>query len=61
MARMDLRRSQRHGSTMANAMQSDLLDTVWDVVQANHQDGASGIDESCRVLRSDSEALQLGR
>ena len=28
MARMDLRRSQCHDSTMANAMQSDLSNTV---------------------------------
>ena len=28
VARMDLRRSQRHGGTMANAMQSDLPNTV---------------------------------
>ena len=61
VARMDLRRSQRHGGTMANAMQSDLLDMVRDVVQANHWDDTSGIDESRRVLRSQSEALQLGR
>ena len=42
---------------MTNAMQSDLLDTVWDVVQVNNWDGTSGIDESRRVLRSQSEAL----
>ena len=57
MARMGLRRSQRHGGTMANAMQSDLPNMVWDVVQVNHQDNASGIDESRRVLYSQSEAL----
>ena len=34
VARMGLRRSQRHGGTMANAMQSDLPNTVWDVMQA---------------------------
>ena len=34
MARMSLCGSQRHGSTMANAMQSDLPNTVWDVMQA---------------------------
>ena len=61
MARMELRRSQCHGGTMANAMQSDLPDMVRDVVQENHQDGASSIDESRRVLRSQLEALQLGR
>ena len=32
VARMDLRRSQRHGSTMADAMQSDLPDAIRDVV-----------------------------
>ena len=32
VARMNLRRSQRHGGTMANAMQSDLPDMVQDVV-----------------------------
>ena len=61
VARMDLRRSQRHGGTMANAMQSDLPNTIWDVMQANHRDGASSIDESRRVLHGQSEALQLGR
>ena len=52
MARVGLRRGQRHGSTMMNAMKSDLSDTVWDVVQVNHQNGASSIDKSHRVLRS---------
>ena len=61
VARMDLRRSQRHSGTMANAMQSDLSDTVRDIVQVNHQDGASGVDKSLRVLRSQSKALQLSR
>ena len=59
MARMGLHSSQCHGSTMTNAMQSDLPDMVWDVVQANHRDGASGIDESRHVLHSQSEAFQL--
>jgi len=57
VARMGLRRSQRHGGTMANAMQSDLPNKVRDVMQANYQDGASGVDKSRRVLRSQSEAL----
>ena len=57
VARMGLRRSQRHGGTMANAMQSDLPNMIWDVVQANHRDGASGVDESRRMLRSQSKAL----
>ena len=61
VARTGLRSIQRHGGTMTNAMQSDLLDTVWDVVQVNHWDGASSVDESSHVLRSQSKALQLGR
>ena len=52
VARTGLRNSQHHGSTMMNAMKSDLPNTVRDVVQANHRNGASRIDESCRVLRS---------
>ena len=51
----------KRACTAANTMQSGLLNTVRDVVQANHRDGASGVDESRRVLRSQSEALQLGR
>ena len=61
VARMDLHRSQRHGGTMANAMQSDLPNVIRDIMQANQQDGASSVDESRRVLRGRSEALQLGR
>ena len=57
MARASLRNSQCHGSTMTNTMKSNLSDTVWDVVQANHQDDASSIDESRHVLHSQSEAF----
>ena len=57
MARMGLRSSQRHGGTMTNAMQSDLPDTVRDVVRANRRDGAPGVDESRRILRGQSEAF----
>ena len=52
MARTGLCSNQRHGSTMTNAMKSDLPDTVWDVMQANHQNGASSIDESHHILYS---------
>ena len=50
MAGVNLRSSQRHGSTMTNAMKSNFSDTVWDVVQANYQNGAPGIDESRRMV-----------
>ena len=50
VARMGLCSSQRHGSTMTNTMKSDLPDTVWDVMHANHQNGAPGIDKSRRVI-----------
>ena len=59
VAETGLRSSQCHGGTMMNAMQGDLPNMVWDVVQANYQDDAFGIDESCHVLRSQSEAFQL--
>ena len=52
VARAGLRSSQRHGSTMTNAMKSNLSDTIQDVMQVNHRNGSSGINESCRVLRS---------
>ena len=57
MAGVNLRSSQRHGSTMTNAMKSDFSDVVWDVIQANHQNGTPGIDKSYRVLCSQSEAF----
>ena len=52
VARAGLCSSQRRGSTMTNAMKSDLLDTVRDVMQVNHQNGTPSIDKSRRVLRS---------
>ena len=52
VARAGLCSSQRHGSTMTNTMKSDLPNMVWDVMQANHRNGAPGIDKSRRVLRS---------
>ena len=45
VTRMGLRRCQRHGSTMANAMQSDLPDIVQDAMQTNHRDSTSGVDK----------------
>ena len=50
MDRTGLCSSQRHGNTMTNAMKGDLPDTIRDVMQANHQDGAPGIDKSRRVI-----------
>ena len=52
VVRMSLCGSQRRGSTMTDAMKSDLPDVIWDVIQANYWDGASGVDKSCRVLCS---------
>ena len=52
VARTSLCGSQRRGSTMTDAMKSDLPDTVWDVIQANYRDDTSGVDKSCHVLRS---------
>ena len=52
VARAGLCSSQRHGSTMMNAMKSDFSNAVRDVMLVNHQNGAPGIDESCRMVRS---------
>ena len=52
VARAGLCSSQHHSSTMTNAMKSDLPDTVQDVMQANCQNGAPGIDKSHHVIRS---------
>ena len=52
VARASLRNSQCHGSTMTNTMKGKLSDAMWDVIQANHQHGTPGIDESYRILYS---------
>ena len=57
VARMGLRSSQCCGSTMTDAMKSDLPDAVRDIVQKNHRDGASSVDKSCCVLHSQLKAL----
>ena len=52
VAEVNLRSSQCHGSTMMNAMKSDFSNVVRDVVQANHRNGAPGIDKSHRMVHS---------
>ena len=51
MARTGLCSSQRHGSAMTNAMNGDLPDMVWDVMQVNHQNGAPSIDKPRHMIR----------
>ena len=51
-ARMGLCSSQRCGRTVTDTMKSDLPDMVRDVMQANHRNGAPGIDKSHCVLHS---------
>ena len=60
VARMSLHGGQCHGGTMANAMQSNLSDSVLDVVQADHRNGASGVNEARRTVCSHPKTLQLG-
>ena len=50
MSRTGLCSSQRHGSTMTNAMKSDLPDMIQDVMQANHQNDAPSIDKYLRMI-----------
>jgi len=52
MARTSLCSSQRHGSTMTNAMKGDLPNVIRDVMQAKHRNGAPSIDKSRRVIHS---------
>ena len=52
VARVSLRSGQCHGSTMMNTVESNLSDTVQDGMQANHRNGAPGVDKSCHVLCS---------
>ena len=50
IARTGLCSGQRCGSAMADAMESNLLDTIWDVMQTGYQNSAPGVDESrCMV------------
>ena len=50
MARAGLCSGQRYGSTMANTMESNLPNAVWNVMQTDYQNGAPGIDKSYRVI-----------
>ena len=61
MVGVNLRSNQHHGSTMTNTMKSDFSNTVRDILQANHRNGAPSIDESCRMVRSQTKAFQLSR
>ena len=50
VTRAGLCSSQRYGSTMANTMESNLPNAVWNVMQTDYQNGAPGIDKSYRVI-----------
>ena len=50
LARTGLGGSQRRSSAMMNAMESNLPDTIRDVMQTNHQNGAPSIDKSRRMI-----------
>ena len=57
VARVTLRNSQCHGSTMTNTMKGNLSNAVWDVIQANHRHGTPSVDESYRILCSRLKAF----
>ena len=52
VAGVNLCSSQRHGSAMTNTMKSNFSDAVWDVMQANHQNGAPSIDKYRHMVHS---------
>ena len=50
LTRAGLCSSQHCGSTMANTMESNLPDVVWNVMQTDYRNGAPSIDKSRRVI-----------
>ena len=50
VARTGLCGGQRCGSAMADAIESNLPDAIWDVMQMGYQNSAPGVDESCRMV-----------
>ena len=50
VARAGLCGGQRCGSAMADTMESNLPDMVWNVMQMDCQNSAPGIDKSHRVI-----------
>jgi len=50
MARAGLCSGQRCGSTMANTMESNLPDVVWDVMQVDCRNGAPSLDKSHHMV-----------
>ena len=50
VTRAGLCSSQRYGNTMTNAMESNLPDVVWNVMQTDYQNGTTSIDKSRRVI-----------
>ena len=52
LAQTGLGGSQCRGSAMMNAMESNLPDTIKDVMQTNHWNDAPSIDKSRRMIRS---------
>ena len=59
VTRAGLCSSQCCGSTMANAMESNLPDVVWNVMQMDYRNSAPGINKSHRVICGWSKAFQL--
>ena len=41
---------QRCGSAMADTMENNLPDVVWNVMQTDYRNSTPGIDKSCRAI-----------
>ena len=50
VARTGLCSGRRCGSAMANTMESNLPDAVWNVMQMDYQNGTPGIDKSHHMI-----------
>ena len=56
---LDLHRGQRHRRTMTNAMEGDLPNVDWDVLETSVDRGTLGIDGVYDRVRRQLERFQL--
>ena len=61
MPGLDLRRYQSHCHATVNAVEGNLLNTRWDIMQAVVEERAPGIDGRCSCICCQLEVLELHR
>ena len=55
---LDLRRGQHHRCTVMNAVEGNLLNMSWDVLEASVDEGTPSIDGICGRISRQLEGLQ---